>query len=188
MDLDGVDPFRLFDLPRDAPLETIRRRYRELALAYHPDRRGGDDVEQARKFSLVCAAYEAILEAREAEERNQTFGPCRECGLQRALVPRLDGVLVCADCLGRPAQVSLLPPPAWVVIKCTFSVLCLIGAITCFLLLLASRVILFGVLSLGLGLAGLAVLATLGFMIPIVRDHEIARTSHAKRKKRRRHR
>lgn len=48
---------RLFDLPADATVEQIRQRYRELALAFHPDRREGD-TELMQEINL---AYQRLL-------------------------------------------------------------------------------------------------------------------------------
>ncbi len=184
MESESVDPFQLFGLPRDAPLEDIRRRYRELALAYHPDRRGGDDVMRGRQFSAVVSAYEAILQARQADERNQVYGSCQECGRQRALVPRLDGTFVCVDCINRIPQTSLLPPPAWVVAKCTFSAVCLVASIVCFVLFVSSGSTGCGLLSMALGIVGLAVLATMGFFMQIMPGRDITKAAQASRNKR----
>ena len=48
---------RLFDLPANATVEQISRRYRKLALAFHPDRREGD-TELMREINL---AYQRLL-------------------------------------------------------------------------------------------------------------------------------
>ena len=48
---------RLFDLPANATVEQIHRRYRELALAFHPDRREGD-TELMQEINL---AYQRLL-------------------------------------------------------------------------------------------------------------------------------
>lgn len=48
---------QLFDLPQDATAEQIRRRYRELALAFHPDRGEGDN-ELMQEINL---AYQRLI-------------------------------------------------------------------------------------------------------------------------------
>jgi hypothetical protein len=49
---------QLFDLPMDATVEQIHQRYRELALAFHPDRRLGD-TELMQEINL---AYQRLLD------------------------------------------------------------------------------------------------------------------------------
>lgn len=50
---------RLFGLPQGAAEEQIRQRYRELALAFHPDRHGGDQSVMQE----INAAYQRLLRA-----------------------------------------------------------------------------------------------------------------------------
>lgn len=49
----------LFGLPQSATQEQIRQRYRELALEFHPDRRGGDQA----LMQEINAAYQRLLGA-----------------------------------------------------------------------------------------------------------------------------
>ena len=49
----------LFGLPQGATAEQVRQRYRELALAFHPDRRGGDQA----LMQEINAAYQRLLRA-----------------------------------------------------------------------------------------------------------------------------
>jgi len=57
----AIDPYAVLGLPRDASLEDVKRRYRQLSNIFHPDKEGGD--EPAMK--LVNNAYEAIKKKRE---------------------------------------------------------------------------------------------------------------------------
>ena len=41
-------------------LETIKKKYKKLALLYHPDRTNGDP-EKAEKFKEICNAYRKIV-------------------------------------------------------------------------------------------------------------------------------
>jgi DnaJ-domain-containing protein 1 len=50
---------QLFGLPQEAGAEQIRQRYRELALAFHPDRSGGDQS----LMQEINAAYQRLLRA-----------------------------------------------------------------------------------------------------------------------------
>lgn len=57
------DPYRVLDVAPDAPGATIKRRWRELAQAHHPDRAGGDaqrTVELTRRMARINAAYELL--------------------------------------------------------------------------------------------------------------------------------
>jgi hypothetical protein len=48
---------RLFDLPQSAGAAAIKQRYRELALAFHPDREDGDH----QLMQEINAAYQRLL-------------------------------------------------------------------------------------------------------------------------------
>jgi hypothetical protein len=53
--LDESDPYRVLGIPPSANDETVKARFRELALENHPDR-GGDPAEMRR----VLGAYDRI--------------------------------------------------------------------------------------------------------------------------------
>jgi len=55
---------QLFDLAQEAGEEEVRRRYRELALVFHPDRSGGDQG----LMQEINAAYQRLLRAAHREE------------------------------------------------------------------------------------------------------------------------
>jgi hypothetical protein len=63
----NVDPYEIFDLPRNFSLEMLRSRYRKLALQTHPDRNNGERA----LFDVVSACYETLyLEfARRTDDR-----------------------------------------------------------------------------------------------------------------------
>jgi curved DNA-binding protein CbpA len=57
------DPYRVLDVAADADDETIKRRWRELARAHHPDRAAGDVEETARltgRMARINAAYDLL--------------------------------------------------------------------------------------------------------------------------------
>ncbi len=163
----NCDPFQIFGLSRDASIDEIRRRYHELVLAYHPDRRGGNDPLQARKFATVRAAYEAILAARDAAIASQEYGRCQVCDLMGPLARCLDGRRICRSCLSRFGRLRLLPAPTLVILRCTFSVACLIAATACLALQFATGEAAYGLFAGGLGFSGLLVVALLGFLFPV---------------------
>ncbi|AKU89800.1 hypothetical protein AKJ08_0187 [Vulgatibacter incomptus] len=53
--LDEDDPWFVLGVPPGASLETVRARFRELALRHHPDR-GGDPVQMQR----ITRAFDTI--------------------------------------------------------------------------------------------------------------------------------
>jgi uncharacterized membrane protein YkvA (DUF1232 family) len=58
-------PFEVFDLPKSASREEIERRYRELALQYHPDRVDhlGEDLKKLAhtKMLEIQDAYQQLI-------------------------------------------------------------------------------------------------------------------------------
>jgi hypothetical protein len=57
------DPYRVLDLRHDASTHEIKRRWRELARAHHPDHAAHDGEEQARlttRMARINAAYDML--------------------------------------------------------------------------------------------------------------------------------
>jgi molecular chaperone DnaJ len=53
------DYYEILEVPRDADADTIKKAYRKLALAYHPDRNNGSkDAEE--RFKEATEAYEVL--------------------------------------------------------------------------------------------------------------------------------
>lgn len=55
----GFDPYEILQVSMDAPVSTIKKSYRKLALEYHPDRNVGNP-EAGAKFILISKAYECL--------------------------------------------------------------------------------------------------------------------------------
>ncbi len=53
------NPYEVFGLTPDATDEEIHKRYRKLAMQYHPDRNPGDD-KAVEMFKKVSTAYETL--------------------------------------------------------------------------------------------------------------------------------
>lgn len=52
-----MDPYKVLNLSETASIAEIKKRYRELALQFHPDRPGGNDA----KFRDIAVAYDSLL-------------------------------------------------------------------------------------------------------------------------------
>jgi DnaJ-class molecular chaperone len=55
-----TNPYDTLGVLRTDSLETIKKKYKKLALLYHPDRTNGDP-EKAEKFKEICNAYRKII-------------------------------------------------------------------------------------------------------------------------------
>ncbi|KAF2758503.1 hypothetical protein EJ05DRAFT_352945 [Pseudovirgaria hyperparasitica] len=80
-----IDPTRNYyadlEVPQNAGTEDIRKSFRKLALAYHPDRNPGKEHEVVPKFQAIQAASEILLDPQQrakydADRRKQgrTYG------------------------------------------------------------------------------------------------------------------
>jgi DnaJ-class molecular chaperone len=52
------DPYKILGLPNDATEEQIKKKYKKLALQFHPDK--NPDPSSAEKFSEISEAYKAL--------------------------------------------------------------------------------------------------------------------------------
>jgi curved DNA-binding protein CbpA len=59
--LEGKGPYEILGVPKDATIEVIRRSYRRLALAVHPDRNPSPSAQ--RDFQLLAGAMETLGDA-----------------------------------------------------------------------------------------------------------------------------
>ncbi|MGC8571833.1 MAG: molecular chaperone DnaJ [Candidatus Micrarchaeia archaeon] len=66
------DYYKILGVKRDASIDEIKRKYRELALKYHPDRNKDKDSEE--KFKEINEAY-AVLSDPEKRKNYDMFGP-----------------------------------------------------------------------------------------------------------------
>ena len=66
------DFYEVLAVAREAPLDEIKKSYRQMALKFHPDRNPGDE-EATRKFKEAAEAYE-VLSDPEKRKRYDRFG------------------------------------------------------------------------------------------------------------------
>lgn len=55
------DYYEILGIPRDAPAETIKKSYRQIAMKYHPDRNPGDK-DSEDKFKEAAEAYSVLID------------------------------------------------------------------------------------------------------------------------------
>lgn len=55
----------------NASTEEIKKRYRALAMRYHPDRNADEGAEA--RFNAIQKAYEVLSDAKRRDEYNQKF-------------------------------------------------------------------------------------------------------------------
>jgi len=55
------DYYEILGVPRDAPAESIKKSYRQMALKYHPDRNPGDK-DSEDKFKEAAEAYSVLID------------------------------------------------------------------------------------------------------------------------------
>ena len=131
VDLVNVEPYGVLGLPHGASFEEVRRAYRRLAQASHPDTNGPSGVD---RFISVQSAYEAITR----ERQGAVYGPTGAAIVPRSVavpdvvfsaspppspLPRVDLFATLAPISGRDAVEAYLrhtriPPPALVDVCC----------------------------------------------------------------------
>ena len=57
-----IDPYAVLGLPRSASLEDVKKRYKRLAMIYHPDTGGTDEG-----FKLIDQAYQQIVREKQGK-------------------------------------------------------------------------------------------------------------------------
>ena len=57
--------YEVFELPREASAEDIKRQYKKLALKWHPDKNVGNEEEATDRFKEVNAAYAVLSDPNE---------------------------------------------------------------------------------------------------------------------------
>lgn len=69
----GKNYYQILGLDKNATTETIKKKYRELAKKYHPDR-NPDDKQAEEKFKAAAEAYEILTEKRDEYDHLSPHG------------------------------------------------------------------------------------------------------------------
>jgi len=152
------DCFRELDLQPSAGGAEIKRAFRRLAKAYHPDlQRGHAD---AKRFIRIVEAYTRLRQELRLHTADDNARLCPECRQTAELLESPDGRIACVDCLlGVTRRRLLLPFPMLRSVKHA-AVIALEGvSIACLCLALARGSLTYGAVSLASGMAALATLA-----------------------------
>ena len=62
-----MDYYRILEIKEDADFSEIKKKYRKLAIKYHPDKNPGDD-EAVKKFREITEAYEILGDEKKRKE------------------------------------------------------------------------------------------------------------------------
>ena len=62
-----MDYYRILEIKEDADFLEIKKKYRKLAIKYHPDKNPGDD-EAVKKFREITQAYEVLGDEKKRKE------------------------------------------------------------------------------------------------------------------------
>lgn len=62
-----MDYYRILEIKEDADFLEIKKKYRKLAIKYHPDKNPGDD-EAIKKFREITQAYEVLGDEKKRKE------------------------------------------------------------------------------------------------------------------------
>src|SRR5215831_7660733 len=66
----SVDYYKALGVPDKASADEIKKAYRKLAKAYHPDSTGGDKAKEQR-FKEIGNAYDVLGDAKKREQYDQ---------------------------------------------------------------------------------------------------------------------
>ena len=68
------DFYEVLGVVREAPIDEVKKAYRQMALKFHPDRNPGDD-EATRKFKEAAEAYEILSDPENGSGTTATGTP-----------------------------------------------------------------------------------------------------------------
>ena len=62
-----MDYYKILEVPENTDICEIKKKYRKLAMKYHPDRNAGDE-KAAKKFREITEAYEVLSNEKKRKE------------------------------------------------------------------------------------------------------------------------
>ena len=62
-----MDYYKILEVSENADILKIKKKYRKLAMKYHPDRNAGDE-KAAKKFREITEAYEVLSNEKRRKE------------------------------------------------------------------------------------------------------------------------
>ena len=62
-----MDYYKILEVSENADILKIKKKYRKLAMKYHPDRKAGDE-KAAKKFREITEAYEVLSNEKRRKE------------------------------------------------------------------------------------------------------------------------
>ena len=62
-----MDYYKILEVPENTDISEIKKKYRKLAMKYHPDRNAGDE-KAAKKFREITEAYEVLSNGEKRKE------------------------------------------------------------------------------------------------------------------------
>lgn len=66
--LAGTDYYKVLGIKKNANAKDIKKRYRKLALKWHPDKNPGKQEEATKKFAAISEAYEVLSDPQKRKE------------------------------------------------------------------------------------------------------------------------
>ena len=62
-----MDYYKILEVPENADISEIKKKYRKMVMKYHPDRNAGDE-KTVKKFREITEAYEVLSNGEKRKE------------------------------------------------------------------------------------------------------------------------
>jgi len=88
--MDGPSHYAILGLERGCSAAALRKRYRALALKWHPDRNRGDEANATEKFKAILEAFEVLSDVLARQQYDAELARARArgaCSTPRGAVP-----------------------------------------------------------------------------------------------------
>ena len=107
------DPYAVLSLSRTADADELKRAYRKLSMAWHPDRHAAGTDEQRReaerRFKLINSAYVAVGEMLRARGSATQVGAAAGAAAEAAMVEQADSRLEAIRSVVASAALKIIP-------------------------------------------------------------------------------